>query len=447
MTNIKHIFEHDRYHLVMLLAVFGYALFSIPFPAMGNFCRALLLAGSLGMFFFHRKTLFKDPMIIVLGLSIGIALISWINSQFVIPHSAKDFPEFDRLARLFIFLPMAYWLRGKPRAIFLLFALFAIDFILGMFVKSNFISDLLRGLEDGYRPDFNIKNAQYTSMFSGFFFILSFFLIYKVINLSKDVKSKSLYLVGSFIILAFFFIITMVSQSRMVFLGFIMIIITFPLLHKIAYGSTSIKKTILFYVIASLLLVLLGFLLYPYLDQRFSYGETHTIYKVLHLDFTNIPMSSAGIRINSWVEASKWIVLHPLVGVGIHGPGEVIINSHLFQSRIDEDYATILGLRHLHSFYMDTLVSYGVIGLFILLSMYFFVVRSLLKLKNVLPDSSFIILLALCTVVYWLTINGFESFNFRTYGVLTHNVFMAGLYSFAFSRRLFPPKETSELSS
>lgn len=437
---IKNIFEHERYQLIMLLAIFGYVLFSIPFPQVSGFFRALFLIGSLPIFFYYRNKIFQEPMFIMLGLAIVATIISWINSLSVIPQYAKDLPEIDRAARLFIFIPMAYWLRGKPKSIYLLFILFSASFILGMSIKSDFIDSFMRGL-NGDRVDFDIKNAQYTSMFGGIFSILSLFgFCFFYLN-SKKYEFTKIRLITALVLALFaiFFItITVISQSRMVFLGILMIAVLFPFLHKIAYGHKGAIKLIISYVATIVLISLVGYCLLPVILDRFNQSDTNTVQKLLNFDWNNIPMSNIGIRINSWIEASKWIADHPFIGVGERGPAAVIMLSQVFAERINEHYDIIVGLRHLHSFHMDALVTYGLFGFAILNGTYIVMLCSLVKLRNHIPHSEHWILLALCIVVYWLTINGFESFNFRTYGVLTHNVFMAAFYTFAITHHLFP---------
>lgn len=440
MNKIKITFEHRYYHLVMLIAIYGYALFSIPVDKIGAFCRAVLLVGSLGIFVFHHKNLFKDPMLLMLGLAIISSIVSWISSLIYVHQFAKHLPEIDKLARLFIFIPIAYWLRGKPKSIYLMLVLFMISFIWGVINNPNFVSELMDGL-NGTRVDFDIKNAQYTSMFSGICLIISTFGLYQII-LQRKFFSHNLMTIISFSFLfssaIFFFIITIITQSRMVYLALFIIIVLLPFLYKISFNTATYKNIFLYYITVISLCAVSAYFAYPLIAPRLGQEETSAITDALEFDFNNIPMSSAGIRLNSWIEATHWISQYPLFGIGSRGSAIVIITSQLFAERIDEAYGTLIGLRHLHSFHMDTLVCYGFFGFFVLNGTYFVMLNSLIRLRKLIPYSNYWIMMALCIVVYWLTINGFESFNYRTYGVLTHNIFMAAFYTFALTNRLFP---------
>ena len=439
MNTFIKIYEHQKYQLLMLLSIFGYALFSIPFESLGSIFRAIFLIGTLGIFFVHKDKIYKDPMIILLALAILSSIASWINGLLVVQQYTKPFPEIDKLARLFIFIPMAYWLKGKPKLIITLFIMFMTGFILGAIIKSPFINEFMTGI-NGSRVDFNIKNAQYTSMFSGICFLFSLFMTSLTIKIrnKKNRYLSCLFLVFFLVSSLFFFTMTMISQSRMVFLGVLVVIALFPIIFKISFSDSGYKKLIYLYFATFIVIIILGFFTLPLLEKRIDSGEITAVVSALKLDFNNIPMSSAGIRINSWIEAFHWISQYPLFGIGDRGSAIVIITSKMFADRIDEAYTTIVGLRHLHSFHMDTLVCYGIFGFLVLNGTYFVMLRSLIRIRSVVLNANYWIMLAICVVVYWLTINAFESFNFRTYGVLTHNVFMAGLYSFALTHRLFP---------
>lgn len=438
MILFENMFKKEQYRSIMLLAIFGFVLFSIPFSNISNIFRVILLIGSLGIFFYHRDSIYKDPMIIFLGLAIVSSVISWGNSFINIPSMAKSAPEIDKLARLFIFIPIAYWIRGDRKLIFFLFLSFAFSFTIGMIVKSNFVMEYINGI-NGNRVDFSIKNAQYTSMFSGLFVLLIAFLIthLKIKNFSSKkicILSYSLLLVS----LLFFLSIMVISQSRMVFFSFVFVLLAYPILNKMAFKRSGIKKMLFFYAGTIIIMTLLFFLVAPTLESRFSGRDIQTINDIMNLNFENIPMSSIGIRLNSWFEASHWIAAHPFFGVGVHGPSAVIETSALFTARVAENYKILEDLHHLHSFHFDTLVMYGVFGFLVLNGTYFIVLRSLLKLSSNYKYLNIWFLLASCVVVYWFTINGFESFNYRTYGVLTHNIFMAAFYTFALTHRLFP---------
>jgi O-antigen ligase len=222
----------------------------------------------------------------------------------------------------------------------------------------------------------------------------------------------------------------------MVWLAILITIGTLPILLAMFNKNIKLKHCIIGY---SLTFTLIFFGLKdiaPMIEKRSGEGDMQAIYKVLNLDMNNIPMSSVGIRVNSWIEASYWIKNYPLFGIDSNGPELIISQSKLFNDPINKNNPTIKTLRHLHNFHIEILVSYGLVGLLLIYALYINLTRSLFSIKETLPDANLWIFLSLCCITYWLTINAFESFNSRNYGVYSHNVFFAGIYTFYLTKKL-----------
>lgn len=436
MNVYTEVFKSSRYHIIMLASIYLYALLNISIPSIGGAFKTIIILGSLGIFYVHRKSIFKEPIVLLLFATLILQGASWYNSTIQIPELANNAPKIDRLAKLFLFFLMAYWLKGSIKNTFILWTCYIVGFFISLYTHSyNFFHELNLGLT-GVRVDFHIKNAQYTSMFSGVSLLISILLFHSIALKNKFLLNNNVRLLFSVFAIAsilFFLIMVIITQSRMVWLGIIVSLFLFPLAKYITYKNTNFKVIIASYlVIITLSLVTLGTSLSHFKSR--SVGDTETIYKVLNFDFQNIPMSSAGIRINSWVEASKWVVRNPILGVDSEGPGLVIKQSKMFQDRYLENEITIKSLRHLHNFHIEVLVSYGLIGLIIIYILYLYIPYSIVKLKdNKLQEFA---LFSLLFVSYWLCINFFESFNSRSYGVFTHNIILAGLYTFVLNRHL-----------
>ena len=165
-------------------------------------------------------------------------------------------------------------------------------------------------------------------------------------------------------------------------------------------------------------------------EKRSDQRDMQSIYKVINLDTKNIPMSSAEIRLNSWIESVQWVNSHPILGLDSNTPGLVISQSRLFNDRINENFYIKKGLNHLHDFHIEIQVSYGIIGLLLIYALYINLPCSLLSIREQLPNANLWILLSIFYITYWLTINVFESFNSRNYGVYSYNIFFSGLYIF-----------------
>ena len=446
MSILKNTFESKIYSNIMLLSVFMYTFCVVPFPELSDLFRAIFLTGSLGVLYIHKKRIYKEPMVILFFLVILIQILSWINSLIYIPEFANSVPKIDRLSKLFLFIFMAYWLKGKVNNVYVLWGCYILGFLVGCIVSSDFTNEFRLGLQ-GMRVDFNIKNAQYTSMFSGLSFIFCFYCFILLSYTKKLTDNIKIRVIGSIFLFIFSFFlstIVIISQSRMVWLGIAMSIMILPILLSIFRKKINVKYYIIGYVLFFSITILSLIKVLPLVEHRSSEGDMQAIYKILNLDITNIPMSSVGIRFNSWIEATHWIKEHPLLGVGPNGPGLVISQSKLFNDRINESYASIKTLRHLHNFHLEVLVSYGFIGLLLIYSLYINLPRSLFLIREKLPNANLWIFLSLCCITYWLTINSFESFNSRNYGVYSHNVFFAGLYTFYLAIKLDLKDKSSE---
>lgn len=143
-------------------------------------------------------------------------------------------------------------------------------------------------------------------------------------------------------------------------------------------------------------------------------------------------MDSAGLRFNSWIEAFNWIKNYPIFGIGASGPKSIIKLSEKFQENIDDPI--VKGLQHFHNNHIDILVSYGIVGLILTLAPYFMIIRYLYITKKQDPNVERWLFIGLLLVTYWIVVNLFESYNLRSYGVLTQNIFMAGLLSIYFKK-------------
>ncbi|WP_122033318.1 O-antigen ligase [Aliivibrio sp. EL58] len=438
MFILKNMFESKTYSNIMLLSVFMYTFSVVPFPTISDIFRAVFIIGSLGIFYFHRDRIYKEPMVILLFLIILVQVLSWLNSLIYIPELSNSSPKIDRLGKLFLFIFMAYWLKGSIKNVYILWGCYIIGFLMGCIVHSDFIKEFSSGLQ-GNRIDFNIKNAQYTSMFSGLSFIFCFFhliLLSFTKNLASNIKIRIIGSITLFILSVLFFTMIVISQSRMVWLAILITITLLPLLFSICSEKIKLKHTLFGYVVIFILMFFIIKEIAPMIEKRSGQGDMQSIYKIIDLDTDNIPMSSVGIRLNSWIESIPWFNSHPILGLDSNTPGLIISQSKLFSERINENYGIIKGLRHLHNFHIEMLVSYGIIGLLLIYALYINLPRSLLSIREQLPNANLWIFLSLCCITYWLTINAFESFNSRNYGVYSHNVFFAGLYTFYLAIKL-----------
>jgi len=192
------------------------------------------------------------------------------------------------------------------------------------------------------------------------------------------------------------------------------------------YIYITIQKTISIKIIVSIFIVIVGifFILSnsKIIQKRFS-SDQKTISKILNND-KNIGMSSIGIRVNSWIEAKDWILRHPLIGLDSAAIAEVIHQSKIFSKSMKKRFG------HLHNFFIETLVAYGIVGLILISLIYYFVIRSIWYSSLSKNEKKDYLFFAIIFTIFWFIINNFETINSRTLGVFTHNIILASFYTF-----------------
>jgi O-antigen ligase len=424
MKQMKKIFEHRNYAFVMLLSILLYSLTLISSQALAKSFQLIFILGSLPIFFYNRNIIFKDPMVKLLGLILVIQIASWLNSYIFLPDIANSGPKIDRLSKLFLFIFIAYWLKGSMRNVFLLWTTLTISFIIGCFVHADFFNEISQAMS-GVRVDFAIKNAQFTSMFSGVSLLISLFFLTQVLFNKKPFdtltnNNKILLSISIVIAFLFFFFITIVTQSRQVWLALSATLILLPIFYAFIYPSSKKKLIIISYLIISLIFIALS--LSSTVKNRIL-KESETLQTIVSGDLDNIPMTSIGIRVNSWIAALEWIKDRPIIGSGPEAISEVIQQSDKFTGELKN-------FGHLHNYHIETLVAYGVVGLILIYTLYYWLARSLFIEKRKQPELTDITFFSLVFITFWALINLFETFNGRSFGVYVHNIMFAGFYTF-----------------
>jgi len=417
---IKNILESKSYSSFMLIIVFGYALFSIEFHRIGNIFLGLLLIGSLPLFSIYKNKIFKDPIIIILILVLILEVFSWLNSLIYLPEFANNIPKLDRLSKLFIFFFIAYWLKGSLKNITLLWLFFIFGFLLAIMINSDIQSIFQFGLKQT-RADFSIKNAQWDAMLAGTSLLMSLVLFYTTVQsvyISSKLKISLLF--SFFLLIVLFSYFVLITQTRQVWLGLIGVSIIGPISYLVIHKITNLK------VLLITILLIIG-TLFLFSNSKIVKERLSTEQTTIHAIFNKnepIKMSSIGIRVNSWIEATEWIKRHPFLGLDSQAIPEVINQSTKFDENLKKRFG------HLHNFFIETLVAYGLIGLFLILALYYFVIKNTQTSSLTKDERKFYLLLSICFTTYWLIINNFETFNSRHLGVFAHNIVLASFYTF-----------------
>lgn len=413
----------DKVRGFMLFLLFSYVITFVSMPEYSKKIYYIFTLLSLPVFFVDFRLFRKDPFFILLFLSIIVQFLSWFNSGFYFDF-VNDSPKLDRLAKLFSFLFIAYWLRGSKKLSILVLLTFVLGFILSIVFSPDFSQHIDKVLL-GKRVDFNIKNAQYTSMFSGISIIIL------IGSFTLDFKKKFNVKSAAFILaISVCFILLFVSQSRQVWFAIFGVFLISPIIIFIFFATISIRNLIVSYLCLftfSILIINVDFV--KNRIENTIEGEIAFLQNVLEgKDDINV-INSNSVRIVSWMESIKWIKDHPISGSSPNAISEVIRSSDKFTEKQKSKY------KHLHSFHIELLVAYGILGALVIYGMYYWLIRSLVLAHRENPELKMFTVLGICFLIFWIIINFFESFSSRSYGVYVHNIMFGCLYTFYFTQQ------------
>ncbi|MDZ7851451.1 MAG: O-antigen ligase family protein [Halomonas sp.] len=96
-------------------------------------------------------------------------------------------------------------------------------------------------------------------------------------------------------------------------------------------------------------------LFYPPLVERMT-SERECWHSLLEGGVENVPYTSIGIRINTWLAALEWIEQRPLVGWGGQARSLVIEHTPWLPPFVKENFG------HPHNYLLEVWVAYGLLG-------------------------------------------------------------------------------------
>ncbi len=407
--------------LIGVASLMVYTFFNIPAGDIAKPAETLLAFSGLIAFCIWGKG-FRRPVLLLLGAVVAVQLISWWAGLSHHPQWMDSSPRLALLAKLFIFISVAWWLRGSTRNTLLLWGVAAIGFLLTTFFlappnEENWITGL-----SGERTDFGIRNAQHSSMFFGT-------LLLGLVAFSKRIFQQGNHQVLRIILWCIVLVIALagiaMGQARAIWIGTIVSLSVglliwggFVILHR---GARQFLKYLSMFLAATALIVtVFGMSLGDSLEERVN-DENDVIAQVLHGEFSQIPYTSVGIRVNSWIAASEWIAERPLIGWGAKGKKLVMRETAWIPDKVSEKYT------HLHNYFMEIWVAYGLLGVIAIGALMIWVGRAtwLAWRAGVMPsDMAFF---GMIFFIFWMIINQFESYESMWTGLYIHNIIVGGL--------------------
>lgn len=400
-----------------------YVAFLVLWPALGSPAETAMALLGLVSLLVWGGSLRKSAALWLLLAVIAVQVLSWTLGYFHHPQWVADNPQVDRLAKLFIFIAVAWWLRGSTRNTLIVWSLGLLAFFVALFVRGGGLTEWQQGLQ-GLRVDFNIRNAQHTAMFfaTGLLGLVAF--VYRCVHSSADrlVVWRLVIWLLAFAVCAAGLLVT---QTRAVWLA---LAVTLPLMAVVwmrfalrMHGVARVGRRLL---ISGLLLAIMAVaassLFHDTVGRRLEMKQP-IIEKVLQGRFAEMPNTGAGVRIQTWYAATQWIAERPIVGWGAEGRSLVVDHTEWLPERIERDFG------HLHNFFLEIWVAYGLLGLAVIGALAVWVGRAtwLAWRGGVLPGD--MALFATGFFVYWVIVNQFESYNSFWTGVYVHNLVLGGL--------------------
>ncbi|BDU38886.1 hypothetical protein TUMSATVNIG2_33550 [Vibrio nigripulchritudo] len=300
-------------------------------------------------------------------------------------------------------------------------------FVLGSIFTLNYHAPILEQISlglSGRRVEFDYRNAQHGALIIGASILISLLFLSRLI---KDSQKNIATLLTCLLVMAFLIIIQIVLQTRQAILGITAAIICTSLYGYYIKDKLNIKS-IMFILAITIIVILIGRnsdIIY----QRLS-SELYVITDYILIgDFSNIPYTSVGIRVQLWLESAMWIIKSPLLGFGNGAEAFIIEQSSRLPQRIAIEF------KHVHNSYIATLLRFGLLGLLLGFAILIFPIIDLFKSTKGKENIQYIKYLAIMFLVYWLVVNTFESFWYMKAGLWTYTVLMAAIYTIPLSQR------------
>ncbi|MER0507960.1 O-antigen ligase family protein [Aeromonas veronii] len=416
--SIKRYLESERCSSLMFLSIICYVMFKDSFQVVGDFFQTVMIIGGLAAIAVYRDFFAKNVVFWLLVIGGVIQFVSWFMSTITIPELAQPTPNLKPFSYLMVFLVMAFWLKGSFKRSIVTLLAFSVGSVFTLFYYSDFFEQFINGMH-GSRVDFGYRNAQHGSLIIGAAFICILWGIYDIAPQEKN--NKGFIISGLCLFLVFLGALLMMFQSRQSWLAVFMAIFVIPLLYAYFRDSVSLRKIIMLYGV----IFVIGALIYhvDFVHDRIYAGFSHPgdLHNMLSGNWREVKDISIGVRLQTWLEAINWFYSHPIFGTGDGSRSLVITQSVILPDYIKAEF------RHLHNSNFETAVSYGAVGFIFTYVLMFYPVY-----KSVRSNAPTLIkCIAISFLIYWLTINNFESFLYMRSGQWVFNTFFGVIYTFS----------------
>lgn len=405
-------------------SLYGFVFLKLPSIAASGFFHALMMLAFFVSIYKAPRSAKRDPAWYFIIAAIAISLFIYLWSNAIFPEYGEHHPSTGKLLSLCLFFPVAWWLGGDARNVLNLLMFAVIGFFVDLLLNGSW-TDFAAGIAEK-RVDFNMQNAQHAAIFFSVSFIGWLLFVRRVIGTEVGRLKGIRILIWIF---GIFFLGAgcIVTQTRSAWYGVAvaLLFVAFIVLLNRKYALRQM------FVGFATIVIVLAALLYPMsnmVSNRLS-QETDVMHQLLAGDIENMPYSSIGIRVHTWVEAWKWIRQRPITGWGGNIKADVFAESDTLPTWVVERFG------HFHNSYIEILLSYGIIGILFVTALFYFIARHtwLAWRAGLMPSDIF--LFGVAFLIFWLLVNMTESYLMGRTGVYLMGLVGGSLYTFSLSER------------
>lgn len=424
-------YPRARSPVLVWIALFAIALFSLSNfiePTLARKAEWLLLVVTLLAGGQIRR---EDPdawlyLVMFLFLGLMLAMNWWAASAW---GAGYDHFSYSRdYLRFFWFLMAGWWLGGKERNIFIVFAIAIAALFITIQTEGGLVS--WERLFKGHRVDFNVHNAEHIGLLFGSILIGLLSFMFRFFDARRPPAVRLGW--GALWMLLFAGTITVVlgAQTRQTWLGFAFAIIASVvfLLSSRLSGGALIKRRLSWIAIAIGLVIAAGLSMNTF--ERMTKRVTVEIDAIEHLRLDaidNTRFNSSTIRLVLWKTAFDAIWKRPLLGYG--GAARRIVIDHANLP------ARIRRFGHFHNSYLELWLSYGIAGPLVFVSTLVVLGRRLVRACRSGHVAMDFAVFGVAWLVFFAVANFFESYvSYRT-GAYLMLVIGGALYSIAIPAR------------
>ncbi|MDN3522075.1 O-antigen ligase family protein [Halomonas ramblicola] len=363
-----------------------------------------------------------------------VQVISWVAGYLHHPEWMTDNPQVDRLAKWFLFIGLAWWLGGNTRATLLAWGLGLAGLVAVVFWPEGSLEQWRLGLQ-GVRAEFAIRNSQHDSMLFGSG-LLGLVCFAGRCWHGQGALAWSRRLLWT-LALAVCAVGIVITQTRAVWLALLVVLPLLPALAWWGAGRRLPRKAWWGLAAAAGMIVAGALAFHQPVTERLA-DENRIIARALEGDWQSIPYSSVGNRLLTWRASLDWIAERPLVGWGEEGRSLVIEHTDWLPEKTQALYG------HLHNTFLELLVSYGLLGLAVVLALIAWIGLGTWQAWRAAVMPGDMALFGAGFFVFYAIVSQFESYGTFWTGAYVQNLVAGGLvthiwrWQVATGRRIFP---------